>query len=295
MSVVIRETDNYARVRSRADQYHQQHGIDSYLKYIAPGEKLLPGLKTDEAPEMLKAHYNLHSLYFGNWVTNVDRHNYIHLLDLSFGLLNHILKFKRNNIGFGALSISIGGRGRGKALAHYEPQTLIINVTRYERGPEPREVRLAATGGMASLAHEYGHFLDYFFGRVYTHSSFASLSGGCLTRPGKIHDGNTHPARLAMDNLMHAIYSLDKYIPRLKKAEPKNKYWHQRNEIFARCFEAYISYSLRQKKSGLIIMAERRYEPDYYPSDLEMKMLVPHFRKLLTIFRNSPAINKIKN
>jgi len=46
-----------------------------------------------------------------------------------------------------SLGLALGARGRGKAAAHYEPAKHIINMTRDK--------------GAGSLAHEWGHALDY--------------------------------------------------------------------------------------------------------------------------------------
>ncbi len=50
----------------------------------------------------------------------------------------------------GGLSLAIGARGSGNALAHYEPGHVIINLTKKK--------------GDGSIAHEWFHFLDHFLG-----------------------------------------------------------------------------------------------------------------------------------
>lgn len=50
----------------------------------------------------------------------------------------------------GELSIAFGARGSGNAMAHYEPLRQVINLTK--------------TKGAGSLAHEYGHAIDYIIG-----------------------------------------------------------------------------------------------------------------------------------
>lgn len=48
------------------------------------------------------------------------------------------------------LAIAFGSRGRGKALAHYEPGRVVINLTKMK--------------GAGSLAHEWGHAFDDYLG-----------------------------------------------------------------------------------------------------------------------------------
>ena len=49
-----------------------------------------------------------------------------------------------------SLAIAFGARGKGGALAHFEPGRNVINLTKIK--------------GAGSLAHEWGHALDYFLG-----------------------------------------------------------------------------------------------------------------------------------
>jgi len=49
----------------------------------------------------------------------------------------------------GSLGLAFGSRGAGWASAHYEPDTLVINLTK------PR--------GAGCLAHEFFHALDHYF------------------------------------------------------------------------------------------------------------------------------------
>jgi len=52
----------------------------------------------------------------------------------------------------GKLSLAFGARGKGTAAAHYEPSRVVINLTK--------------TQGAGSLAHEWFHALDNYFGRT---------------------------------------------------------------------------------------------------------------------------------
>lgn len=49
------------------------------------------------------------------------------------------------------LAIAFGSRGKGNALAHYEPSRAVINLTKMK--------------GAGSLAHEFGHALDDMLGQ----------------------------------------------------------------------------------------------------------------------------------
>ena len=92
---------------------------------------------------------------FGNWNTKGDRqqvlnHAYDALLDLadSLGLPPKAISLN------GQLGIGFGSRGHGgknAAMAHYEPNKVVINLTKMS--------------GAGSLSHEWFHALDDYFGK----------------------------------------------------------------------------------------------------------------------------------
>ncbi len=99
--------------------------------------------------------FNFKGGEFGNWLNELDRQqslNYCYdaLKDLSKALNISPKDVALNN----SLSIAFGSRGEGNALAHYEEERTVINLTKMK--------------GAGSLAHEWGHALDHALGRVAT-------------------------------------------------------------------------------------------------------------------------------
>lgn len=96
--------------------------------------------------------FNFKGGEFGNWLSDNDRqqslnYGYDALLDLS-----KALSISPTDISLGGkLSIAFGSRGSGNALAHYEPDREVINLTKMK--------------GAGSLAHEWGHALDDIMGK----------------------------------------------------------------------------------------------------------------------------------
>jgi hypothetical protein len=276
---------------SRADEYWRRSGWDKLFKKVRPGMKLPPGFDTND-PEVLVKKFNLSGIGFGNWVTVEDRINYLYSMVYGFYDLNKVLRLNYN-LGFGLLGISFGARGKGRALAHFEPGSWIINITRYERGFGSKRARFFGTGGIGSFAHEYGHFLDYFAGAYLAKSSsMYSLTNGHSI--SKDRTGSDHPVRIAMDDLMEEIIwqvpgeKLSRYYQRLLDTvvnTSKGEYWLRRNEIFARAFEVYINLKLKQNGIRNYLLTSTKYNPAVYLKDSEMQKLIGKFDHLISLIK----------
>jgi hypothetical protein len=230
--------------------------------------------------------YKLKDIDFGNWTSQNMRYNFTFALLVAMYDLEKVLNFHNNNLGFKKLSIAYGARGRGGAWAHYEPATDFINLSR-ERRKDKRGISEDTTpedwaehfSGFGSLAHEYGHFLDYHFGRKEKGGS-AALSGGIRTLPSidlkktslknkdavikrivENFSANTYvdgsPLRQAFFDLwLELFFKWNKgiivglsnfYYRSYEYATYAGSYWIRYNEIWARLFEVYINYKLYKK------------------------------------------------
>lgn len=115
--------------------------------------------------DMMKT-FNFKGGEFGNWLSDNDRqqslnYGYDALLDLS-----KALNISPTDISLGNhLSIAFGSRGSGNALAHYEPDREVINLTKMK--------------GAGSLAHEWGHALDDVMGKQLGEKGFLTENYGC--------------------------------------------------------------------------------------------------------------------
>lgn len=203
----------------------------------------------------------------------------------------------------GKLGLAIGARGRANALAHYEPNSKVINLTR--------------KNGVGSLAHEWAHSFDHdlgggepetksLLGR--SHAAFYSDYGG-QTYGGKwvdgkftreVKDDREKPVYKAMDSL-RATWESSGYEARLKthlqsmvKAgilshEKANKYWQSRPEVFARTFERYVQRKLEKtgrKNSYLAGIETKAYKSGgLWPTDEEVDKMIPAFDALMDAHR----------
>lgn len=286
---------------SRAERWWEDQGFVELYQFFRKGamEKRF----YDKLKDVRTVHevFQLRGYQFGNWVTHEDRFNYLAALGICLYDLNRVLRFKGNNLGLDkTLGIAFGARGVKGALAHYEPSTNIINLTRYyeeNRFDEPTEkkVRFVFSGGVGSFAHEYGHFLDYFFGaRIENHPKIYALSDGRSTDPRRInYDPAKMPMRYWMEEILEKAYwdksktADSSYVRRIRKAIPKQylDYFLRRNEIFARLFEQYVGYKLQEMKIQNIFLTKTKYHAIQYMTPTELKTVVPLFDKLLLQMR----------
>lgn len=102
---------------------------------------------------------------FGNWCNYTERQLYLNyaydaFIDLAAAVGINPINISLHN----ELGIAFGARGSGNAMAHYEPARIVINLTK--------------TKGAGCFAHEWGHALDDFIGR---------LSGNIENSPSGTH------------------------------------------------------------------------------------------------------------
>lgn len=133
--------------------------------------------------EYLVEYFGLKGIEFGNWLTQEDR--YIYMAGAAYAMKDFctITGTPPMQFGKGLLTLSFGARGQGgSAIAHFEPRSLAINLTRhkdlskfnkelYNFGQPPissdkyNQFKYESKNGVGSLGHEYGHFIDLLAGR----------------------------------------------------------------------------------------------------------------------------------
>lgn len=111
----------------------------------------------DATPEMFMSDFGFRGGEFGNWVNAEERQQFLNLAYDAFMDLADVLDVSPKAISLGGeLSIAFGARGGsvkaggGSAAAHYEPGRAVINLTKMH--------------GAGSVAHEWAHALDNYFG-----------------------------------------------------------------------------------------------------------------------------------
>lgn len=291
----IIDTSANASVGSRADNYWREMGFEDFTMAVRPNLPLPKSLNLDKSSiELVQRRFSIKDLSFGNWVSIEDRHNYLNSLILCCYDLNKVIAMNQN-IGFGRLSVAFGARGKGRALAHYEPHFEVINITRYRQDTEFSKLsRFIGSGGMGAFAHEYGHFLDYYAGQFLDKStSYFAVTGGRITSKNRTNAGGE--IRETVDDILESIIwktpnkKISPYYLRLtdivEENEGMGEYFLRRNEIFARWFEAWISYELRKQGINNRLLAQPKYDKRIYPINSELETISPLFKRFCSLVK----------
>lgn len=143
--------------------------------------------------------FGFRGVEFGNWLAGDERQRSVNLAFEALHDLAATLKIPAEALSLGGkLGLAFGSRGKGKAAAHYEPGKLVINLTKMS--------------GAGSLAHEWGHALDHYFGELDRPETSAGAprgaSGWYRQTDSRIRDlANLRPEMAAaFDKLIKALF-----------------------------------------------------------------------------------------
>lgn len=199
----------------------------------------------DITPEDFSKAFGFRGVQFGNWVEaerrQADLNNaYDALLDLA-EIINVPPRALSLN---GSLGLAFGARGSGgkdSANAHYEPAKVVINLTKKK--------------GAGSLAHEWFHALDNYFGKKPERNASEGLFG----------PDEREEVKRAFTDLMNTIMRTE--LPKRSSEMDKrrsNRYWSTRIEMIARAFESYVVNKLETQaySNDYLANIKREYQFD---------------------------------
>lgn len=176
--------------------------------------------------------FNFGYLEFGRYVKQNERESRFAGLAEGCLILSSGLFFNSSNLGCDReINVAIGARGAGgSVLAHFEPGNMVINTTKKR--------------GNHAFAHEYAHALDFTLGRFFDQNSkFHYLSSGYYLYNLKINGGG----RLR-DVVNTIVLESAKQTPAIFAIN--SDYWRRPTEIFARAFEAWVSWTFYKIDNG---------------------------------------------
>lgn len=219
-------------------------------------------------------HFNLRSIEFGNWMSQEDRALFLYSAMLSLHHLAHILGIEDAQIGMkGKLSIALGARGRGRAMAHYEPNPFaVINITK--------------TKGFGSLAHEFAHAVDNIISYHTGNKNQTYVSGGRSTRKGFdetiAQQGNWFEQQF--EQFFNVLYFTPqgKNTPFYNYLRGTEEYWQRRTEVFARTFEVFVHSKLQALGIKDAFLVKASYLGKVYPKGHLITQVSPIISKLMT-------------
>jgi hypothetical protein len=232
---------------SRVDEYWA--GRKQLTEKDYSGRKKRYTVYTANAQEIMER-FGLHSIEFGNWVPQDERQQALVAIDESLADLAVILKVPQKSIGLkGTLAIAYGARGRGgTAAATFNSRYILINLTR--------------TNGPGTLAHEYGHAIDFHLwpGRRDL-AEWRSTSTRLPRRGQRTARGLMETALAKL--MLNPDGSMNSYREKIKDAP---EYWIRNNEIWARAFEAMINLELKKAGKRNRFLANSQYGHAVYPN-----------------------------
>ncbi|HFI1950027.1 TPA: LPD38 domain-containing protein [Yersinia enterocolitica] len=197
--------------------------------------------KGNVTPELFSDAFGFRGVQFGNYVEGARRQTelndaYDSLVDMA-ELLNVPPKALSLN---GELGLAFGARGKGGAKAHYEPVQVVINLTK--------------GNGAGSLAHEWFHALDNYFGTYDVHGEASGKhSSEFITdrkRPRYEFSGGKrqeiiHPVRQEVHDAFKSAVNKVTNSGMMERAAlldggRSKAYWTTKLEMSARAFERYL-------------------------------------------------------
>ncbi len=230
----------------------------------------------DVTPEKFSDAFGFRGVQFGNYVEGPRRQSDLNRAYDSLMDMADVLKVPAKALSLnGRLGLAFGARGKGgknAAAAHYEPGQVAINLTK--------------GNGAGSLAHEWFHALDNYFGQHDVAKDGNVTSGdkfmtGRDTR-GSLYQPEAYPVREEVyDAFMGVVKAVNDSGMRRRSLlldDVRSKpYWSTEIEMTARAFERYVQD--KAKAAGVendflvnIRKADDHGSPDTYayPTNAEL-------------------------
>ena len=220
--------------RERADVNQPRVGVD-----MRNGQ--------DVTPQMFGEVFGFRGVEFGNWVEQKRRQKDLNdafdaLMDMAA-----VLDIPPKAISLnGQLGLAFGARGSGgvnPAAAHYEPDNVVINLTKKE--------------GAGSLGHEWWHALDNYFAkqRKVNRGSFMTTGTDVgLAARGKDYYYEGGIRQEMIDAFGAVVKAINQTAMKARASTLDGKrtkdYWTTGEEMSARAFESYLISKLQDQNAS---------------------------------------------
>lgn len=142
-------------------------------------------------PEALIEVFGFRGVNFGNWTKQSERQDFVNLAYDSLYDLAEILNLPPKALSLGGkLGLAFGAQGRRGAAGHFIPEYNEINLTRKQ--------------GAGTLAHEWWHALDYYFGDQAQNKEFGGKAVLSLTQQGGLRKEIFDAINALNDNITYS-------------------------------------------------------------------------------------------
>jgi len=282
----------------------EQFWAGEVLKDVFKGKRLAKEISNSFRfydPEHLLEHFGLKGIEFGQWLSQEAR--YIYLAGAAYGMRDfcEILDIEPKRFGLkNRITLALGARGHSRAVAHFEPSTFAINITRHSKR-ELSPVYKYFHSGAGSLGHEYAHALDFYAGQyidtkgnfnflsdslkeIFAYSYYQNEQRFYVYNPLKKTDAHFELKQAIVDSLGallfkptrdkngagKEIYTETFFYSNLKAEIAKNEgmgdYWLEIIEIFARSYEVFLFKKCNEAGIEESFLKKTKYEVFLYPS-----------------------------
>lgn len=231
--------------------------------------------------------FGIRAIQFGESMSNKEKQEWLDSVFDALCDLADILKIPRKWIGLGGIGLAFGARGKGGALAHYEQDLRVINLTRAK--------------GAGSLAHEWFHAFDNrFCNTVYGPGySYLSTQTRHIRKSDKFEDKFISIINefKNIQKIIGSYFEPSEFYERSRKVEGikgSKDYWTKSYELFARSFESYIQDAISKQGHQSPWLSYGTVKEDYlntasrnfpYPLDKERELLFEGFDNLFNEVR----------
>ena len=283
---------------------------DEYIDGAKPRSGAKPRRTHDITPEDLQKDFGLSGAQFGNWVENQRRQEDLNNFYEAMMDLADITGLPPKSLCFGnTLAMQFGSNGMAKAMAHYDPSQIAINLNK--------------RNGAGSLAHEWFHAVDNLFARYRTQGAVTSRYMTKETDVREISRGMNDSYRTHVPGeeftrqevvetfagVYRAIHQETRLEYRSSKLDAgKSKgYWGTPIELAARAFQAYACYKLAKKGITDDYLSLYRTETSWkdetagaytegaypYPTEAELPVIAKAYDHLFEVLKTKENENGV--
>lgn len=266
-----------------AVKYYKQNQLDKKEKRLTDTVPHLAHIK-QEIPhyhgistvttDALQDTFNFRGGEFGNYENVKDRTKNVTFSYDAFCALAETLNISVKDIPFNnRLAIAYGARGRGgknAALAHYEPEKRVINLTRFK--------------GAGSLAHEWMHGLDHYLCNLELPNVEKGLTASEVTDSKYLLSNNEYS-----NNILSSIVTTMKFrtIKMCESNDPRYNYLITKQKIYLQRALREFDYKLPEDKITILEGILKEFQnsllefDDYRALNDDSKELKPSIEKLI--------------